>query len=71
IRCFITPRVSSQACPDGHVCYTKTWCDNFCGINGKRVDLGCAATCPTVKPGVDIKCCSTDNCNPFPTRKRP
>nr|P25674.1 RecName: Full=Long neurotoxin 1; AltName: Full=Toxin CM-5 [Naja haje haje] len=70
IRCFITPDVTSQACPDGHVCYTKMWCDNFCGMRGKRVDLGCAATCPTVKPGVDIKCCSTDNCNPFPTRKR-
>nr|P01388.1 RecName: Full=Long neurotoxin 2; AltName: Full=Neurotoxin B; AltName: Full=Tx-NM4 [Naja melanoleuca] len=71
IRCFITPDVTSQICADGHVCYTKTWCDNFCASRGKRVDLGCAATCPTVKPGVNIKCCSTDNCNPFPTRNRP
>nr|Q53B55.1 RecName: Full=Long neurotoxin-like OH-31; Flags: Precursor [Ophiophagus hannah]AAT97253.1 long chain neurotoxin-like protein [Ophiophagus hannah] len=39
-----------------------------CGSRGRRVDLGCAATCPIVKPGVNINCCSTDNCNPFPKR---
>nr|P25672.1 RecName: Full=Long neurotoxin 4; AltName: Full=Toxin D [Naja naja] len=71
IRCFITPDITSKDCPNGHVCYTKTWCDGFCRIRGERVDLGCAATCPTVKTGVDIQCCSTDDCDPFPTRKRP
>nr|WVG99523.1 long-chain [Pseudonaja textilis] len=70
--CFITPDVKSKPCPPGQeVCYTKTWCDGFCGIRGKRVDLGCAATCPTPKKtGIDIICCSTDDCNTFPLRPR-
>uniref|UniRef100_R4G2U8 3FTx-Ech-21 n=1 Tax=Echiopsis curta TaxID=529692 RepID=R4G2U8_9SAUR len=60
-----------QTCPPGqNLCYTKTWCDAFCSSRGKVVELGCAATCPTVKPHVDIKCCSTDKCNPFPVRPR-
>nr|ABX58167.1 putative long neurotoxin [Austrelaps labialis] len=66
--CYKTPGVKSEPCAPGeNLCYTKTWCDAFCGDRGKRVEMGCAATCPTVKPGVDITCCSTDNCNPFPT----
>nr|C0HJD7.1 RecName: Full=Alpha-elapitoxin-Dpp2d; Short=Alpha-EPTX-Dpp2d [Dendroaspis polylepis polylepis]8DA0_E Chain E, Alpha-elapitoxin-Dpp2d [Dendroaspis polylepis polylepis]8DA0_F Chain F, Alpha-elapitoxin-Dpp2d [Dendroaspis polylepis polylepis] len=56
----------SKICPPGeNICYTKTWCDAFCSQRGKRVELGCAATCPKVKAGVEIKCCSTDNCNKF------
>nr|A8HDK7.1 RecName: Full=Long neurotoxin 1; Short=LNTX-1; Flags: Precursor [Oxyuranus microlepidotus]ABK63541.1 LNTX-1 precursor [Oxyuranus microlepidotus] len=67
-RCFITPDVRSERCPPGQeVCYTKTWCDGFCGSRGKRVDLGCAATCPTPKKkDIKIICCSKDNCNTFP-----
>uniref|UniRef100_R4FKG3 3FTx-Ver-5 n=1 Tax=Vermicella annulata TaxID=1295044 RepID=R4FKG3_9SAUR len=61
-----------QICPTGEVvCFTKTWCDAHCGERGKRVELGCAATCPIVKPGIDITCCSTNNCNPFPFWPRP
>nr|Q53B57.1 RecName: Full=Long neurotoxin OH-56; Flags: Precursor [Ophiophagus hannah]AAT97251.1 long chain neurotoxin precursor [Ophiophagus hannah] len=68
-KCYVTPDVTSQTCPDGqNICYTETWCDAWCGSRGKRVNLGCAATCPKVNPGVDIICCSTDNCNPFPKR---
>nr|A8N285.1 RecName: Full=Long neurotoxin LNTX-2 homolog; Flags: Precursor [Ophiophagus hannah]ABK41954.1 long chain neurotoxin 2-like protein [Ophiophagus hannah] len=70
-KCYVTPDATSQTCPDGeNICYTKSWCDVFCSSRGKRIDLGCAATCPKVKPGVDIKCCSTDNCNPFTPWKR-
>uniref|UniRef100_R4G7E7 3FTx-Aca-62 n=1 Tax=Acanthophis wellsi TaxID=239747 RepID=R4G7E7_9SAUR len=62
----------AQTCPPGeNVCFTKTWCDARCGLLGKRVEMGCAATCPKVKPGVDIKCCETDKCNPFPKTTPP
>uniref|UniRef100_R4G352 3FTx-Ver-10 n=1 Tax=Vermicella annulata TaxID=1295044 RepID=R4G352_9SAUR len=64
---YNTPRT----CPPGqNLCYTKTWCDGHCGSRGKRIVLGCAATCPIVKPGVDISCCSTDKCNPHPKQER-
>ncbi|ETE56610.1 hypothetical protein L345_17679, partial [Ophiophagus hannah] len=57
----------SETCPDGqNLCYLKSWCDIFCGSRGERLEFGCAATCPEVKPGVNIECCSTDNCNPHP-----
>uniref|UniRef100_R4G2W0 3FTx-Fur-46 n=1 Tax=Furina ornata TaxID=529697 RepID=R4G2W0_9SAUR len=69
--CWLTPEVKPQTCPPGQdQCFKKTWCDAWCPIRGERVELGCAATCPTVKPGVKIVCCSTDNCNPFPTKRR-
>nr|P01393.1 RecName: Full=Alpha-elapitoxin-Djk2a; Short=Alpha-EPTX-Djk2a; AltName: Full=Long neurotoxin 1; AltName: Full=Toxin V-III-N1 [Dendroaspis jamesoni kaimosae] len=65
--CYKTYSDKSKTCPRGEdICYTKTWCDGFCSQRGKRVELGCAATCPKVKTGVEIKCCSTDYCNPFP-----
>nr|A8S6B0.1 RecName: Full=Alpha-elapitoxin-As2a; Short=Alpha-EPTX-As2a; AltName: Full=Long neurotoxin 2; Short=LNTX-2; Flags: Precursor [Austrelaps superbus]ABW24176.1 LNTX-2 precursor [Austrelaps superbus] len=67
--CYVDSK-TSRTCPPGeNVCFTETWCDARCSLLGKRVDLGCAATCPTAKPGVDITCCSTDKCNPFPTQK--
>nr|Q8UW28.1 RecName: Full=Alpha-elapitoxin-Lh2a; Short=Alpha-EPTX-Lh2a; AltName: Full=Long neurotoxin 3; Flags: Precursor [Hydrophis hardwickii]AAL54893.1 long neurotoxin [Hydrophis hardwickii] len=56
----------SQTCPPGEkVCFVKSWCDAFCGSRGKRIEMGCAATCPTVKDGIDITCCATDNCNTY------
>uniref|UniRef100_R4G2W2 3FTx-Fur-27 n=1 Tax=Furina ornata TaxID=529697 RepID=R4G2W2_9SAUR len=61
----------SQTCPDGHQCFTKTWCDAWCSIRGPRVEMGCEATCPIVKPGIKMFCCSTDKCNPFPKWERP
>nr|BAN66265.1 three-finger toxin [Pseudechis rossignolii] len=65
--CLKTPEVKSEPCPPGqNLCYTKSWCDRFCSSRGKVIELGCAATCPTVKPGVDITCCSTDDCNTHP-----
>uniref|UniRef100_R4FI75 3FTx-Aca-53 n=1 Tax=Acanthophis wellsi TaxID=239747 RepID=R4FI75_9SAUR len=65
--CFKTPYVKSEPCPPGQdLCYTKTWCDAFCSIRGKVIELGCAATCPPAEPKKDIKCCSTDNCNTHP-----
>nr|AHZ08823.1 long neurotoxin [Micropechis ikaheca] len=70
--CLSTPDVKSKTCPPGeNLCYTKTWCDAFCGSRGKVVELGCAATCPIPKHYEDVICCSTDNCNPFPTQRRP
>uniref|UniRef100_R4G2H8 3FTx-Hem-6 n=1 Tax=Hemiaspis signata TaxID=355698 RepID=R4G2H8_9SAUR len=65
--CYKTPDVKSEACAAGeNQCYTKTWCGSMCSIRGSLIELGCAATCPTAKPGVTVKCCSTDNCNPHP-----
>uniref|UniRef100_R4FIY3 3FTx-Sut-134 n=1 Tax=Suta fasciata TaxID=529716 RepID=R4FIY3_9SAUR len=62
--CYLGPN-NPQTCPPGEkLCFTKAWCDAWCGIRGKRMEFGCAATCPTGKPGVDITCCSTDKCNP-------
>nr|A8S6A8.1 RecName: Full=Long neurotoxin 1; Short=LNTX-1; Flags: Precursor [Austrelaps superbus]ABW24175.1 LNTX-1 precursor [Austrelaps superbus] len=65
--CYKTPDVKSEPCAPGeNLCYTKTWCDRFCSIRGKVIELGCAATCPPAEPRKDITCCSTDNCNPHP-----
>nr|P01394.1 RecName: Full=Alpha-elapitoxin-Dv2b; Short=Alpha-EPTX-Dv2b; AltName: Full=Long neurotoxin 1; AltName: Full=Neurotoxin 4.7.3/4.9.3 [Dendroaspis viridis] len=67
--CYKTPSVKPETCPHGeNICYTETWCDAWCSQRGKREELGCAATCPKVKAGVGIKCCSTDNCDPFPVK---
>nr|1NTN_A Chain A, NEUROTOXIN I [Naja oxiana] len=72
ITCYKTPIITSETCAPGqNLCYTKTWCDAWCGSRGKVIELGCAATCPTVESYQDIKCCSTDNCNPHPKQKRP
>uniref|UniRef100_R4G2E4 3FTx-Bra-17 n=1 Tax=Brachyurophis roperi TaxID=1295043 RepID=R4G2E4_9SAUR len=65
--CYKTAPVRSEPCPPGEdLCYTKAWCDFRCGTHGKILELGCAATCPIPKHYEDVKCCSTDNCNPFP-----
>uniref|UniRef100_R4FK68 3FTx-Pse-105 n=1 Tax=Pseudonaja modesta TaxID=340912 RepID=R4FK68_9SAUR len=71
--CFKTPDVRSEPCPPGEdLCYTKSWCGELCYSRRNRVDLGCAATCPTPEnTGIEIICCSTDNCNPFPKWEHP
>ncbi|XP_026542766.1 short neurotoxin 1 [Notechis scutatus] len=38
-------------------CYKKTWRDH----RGTITERGCG--CPNVKPGVQINCCKTDECN--------
>uniref|UniRef100_R4FIT5 3FTx-Pse-89 n=1 Tax=Pseudonaja modesta TaxID=340912 RepID=R4FIT5_9SAUR len=70
--CYKTPApVRPGPCPPGQeICYTKTWCDEWCGIRGKVIELGCAATCPTPeKTSIQVTCCSTDRCNPHPKQK--
>nr|Q2VBP8.1 RecName: Full=Long neurotoxin LNTX1; Flags: Precursor [Ophiophagus hannah]ABB83621.1 long chain neurotoxin precursor [Ophiophagus hannah] len=71
-KCYKTgERIISETCPPGQdLCYMKTWCDVFCGSRGRVIELGCTATCPTVKPHEQITCCSTDNCNPHPKMKQ-
>uniref|UniRef100_R4G321 3FTx-Pse-99 n=1 Tax=Pseudonaja modesta TaxID=340912 RepID=R4G321_9SAUR len=72
--CFKTPApVRSEPCPPGEdLCFTRTWRDAHSGNRGPRVDLGCAATCPTTdKTEIRISCCSEDDCNTFPKWERP
>nr|P0C8R6.1 RecName: Full=Alpha-elapitoxin-Lc2c; Short=Alpha-EPTX-Lc2c; AltName: Full=Long neurotoxin 1 [Laticauda colubrina] len=64
--CYLAPRDTQICAPGQEICYLKSWDDGSGSIKGKRLEFGCAATCPTVKPGIDIKCCSTDKCNPHP-----
>nr|P82662.2 RecName: Full=Alpha-elapitoxin-Oh2b; Short=Alpha-EPTX-Oh2b; AltName: Full=Alpha-neurotoxin; AltName: Full=LNTX3; AltName: Full=Long neurotoxin OH-6A/OH-6B; AltName: Full=OH-3; Flags: Precursor [Ophiophagus hannah]AAT97248.1 long chain neurotoxin precursor [Ophiophagus hannah]ABB83622.1 long chain neurotoxin precursor [Ophiophagus hannah] len=64
--CFISSHDSVTCAPGENVCFLKSWCDAWCGSRGKKLSFGCAATCPKVNPGIDIECCSTDNCNPHP-----
>nr|P29179.1 RecName: Full=Weak neurotoxin 5 [Naja naja]AAB19288.1 miscellaneous type neurotoxin [Naja naja=cobra, ssp. naja, Peptide, 62 aa] [Naja naja] len=61
LTCLICPE---KYCNKVHTCLNG---ENICfkrfnRILGKRYDLGCAATCPTVKTGI-VQCCSTDKCN--------
>nr|P58370.1 RecName: Full=Alpha-neurotoxin homolog 8; Short=NXH8; Flags: Precursor [Micrurus corallinus]CAC50565.1 neurotoxin homologue 8 [Micrurus corallinus] len=54
------PTDELRHCASGEtICYKTFWNTH----RGLRIDRGCAATCPTVKPGVNIICCKTDNCN--------
>nr|ABX58153.1 putative long neurotoxin [Austrelaps labialis] len=60
-------RNTPGTCPPGQeLCYI-VWCGAFC--HDRRVKLGCAATCPIPKRYEKVTCCSTDNCNQFPTQK--
>uniref|UniRef100_R4G305 3FTx-Hop-14 n=1 Tax=Hoplocephalus bungaroides TaxID=83403 RepID=R4G305_9SAUR len=38
-------------------CYKKTWRDH----RGTIIERGCG--CPHVKPGIQLVCCKTDECN--------
>nr|QSI83984.1 three-finger toxin [Calliophis bivirgatus] len=54
-----TPK-TAQTCPDGqNFCYRKRWLS----YGKRKVERGCAATCPRLQRGVNIHCCATDNCN--------
>nr|F8J2E1.1 RecName: Full=Long neurotoxin 73; Short=LNTX-73; Flags: Precursor [Drysdalia coronoides]ACR78481.1 putative long chain neurotoxin 73 [Drysdalia coronoides] len=67
--CYQAYNTPQTCAPGENLCYTKTWCDYWCHVKGKRIDLGCAATCPTAKPGEDVTCCSRDKCNPHPLQR--
>nr|ACY68695.1 long-chain neurotoxin isoform 1 [Parasuta nigriceps] len=70
LTCYTSLNRESKTCPSGqNLCVTKTWCGEMCSIRGKRVELGCAATCPIRTPGLDFTVCTTDNCNPVPERE--
>uniref|UniRef100_R4G2H7 3FTx-Hem-14 n=1 Tax=Hemiaspis signata TaxID=355698 RepID=R4G2H7_9SAUR len=71
LKCYLSSTHSKDCAVGEDLCYTETWCDAWCGVRGQRVELGCAATCPTAKPRVTVKCCSTDNCNTFPVQSKP
>nr|BAA32992.1 long chain alpha-neurotoxins (LsIII-isoform) [Laticauda semifasciata] len=64
--CYLNPH-DTQTCPSGQEkCYVKSWCNAWCSSRGKVLEFGCAATCPSVNTGTEIKCCSADKCNTYP-----
>nr|ACR78487.1 putative long chain neurotoxin 29b [Drysdalia coronoides] len=67
--CYLGYNNPQTCAPGQNLCYTKKWCDAFCLQRGKVIQLGCAATCPTAKPGEDVTCCSRDKCNPHPLQR--
>nr|P01425.1 RecName: Full=Short neurotoxin 1; AltName: Full=Toxin II [Hemachatus haemachatus] len=48
---------TTKSCPGDTNCYNKRWRDH----RGTIIERGCG--CPTVKPGINLKCCTTDRCN--------
>nr|P24778.1 RecName: Full=Cytotoxin homolog; AltName: Full=Toxin 9B/9BB [Hemachatus haemachatus] len=50
-----------KTCPEGqNICYKMTLKKTPMKLSVKR---GCAATCPSERPLVQVECCKTDKCN--------
>uniref|UniRef100_R4G2H6 3FTx-Hem-16 n=1 Tax=Hemiaspis signata TaxID=355698 RepID=R4G2H6_9SAUR len=47
---------TTKTCEES-TCYKKTWRDH----RGTIIERGCG--CPKVKPGIQLECCRTDECN--------